>query len=136
MNLLMFFTSLNNFAQTKYAGITNQILDNKYFAETNGSSLVIVVIRIHINIMYITMDIGCRAILLSNFFSYRSLAIKKNNTPNNNGSTGMDNDSPIFNPRPSRFIERGVKKAIKKRTLSYEKKYNISTPSNIGSAYI
>ena len=61
-----------------------------------------------------TMEIGWYAILLSNSFSYNNLAIKKNNTPNNKGSTGTDND----NPTPSKFIDNGVKKAIKKRTLS------------------
>ena len=68
-NLLMFSGFLNNLAQTKYAGITNHILDKRYFAETKGSSLVIVVIKIHMNIRYITIDIGWYAILLSNFFS-------------------------------------------------------------------
>lgn len=60
------------------------------------------------------MDMGWYAILLSNFFSYNNLAMKKNSTPNNNGSTGTDSDSPT----PSKFIDNGVKKAIKKRTLS------------------
>ena len=58
MNLLMFSGSLNSFAQTKYEGITNQILDNKYLADTNGNSLVIVVTSIQMNIKYITMEIG------------------------------------------------------------------------------
>ena len=132
----MFFGSLNNLAHTKYAGITNQILDNKYFAETNGSSLVIVVIKIHINIIYITMEIGWRAILLSKFFSYNNFAIKNNKTPNNKGSTGTDSDRPILSPSPSKFMDSGVKNAIRNKTLSYEKKYNISTPNKIGSAYI
>lgn len=117
-NLLMLLGFLNNFAQTKYAGITNQILDNKYFAETNGSSLVIVVIKIHINIIYITIEIGWREILLSNFFSYNNFAMKKNNTPNNNGSTGTDNDNPILSPKPSKLIANGVKKAMRNITLS------------------
>ena len=117
----MFFGSLNNLAHTKYAGITNQILDNKYFAETKGISLVIVVIKIHINIMYITMDIGWREILLSNFFSYNNFAIKKNRTPNNNGSTGTDKDTPMLSPKPSKLIDNGVKKAMRNITLSYEK---------------
>ena len=82
------------------------------------------------------MEIGWRAILLSKFFSYNNLAIKKNKTPNNNGSTGTDNDTPIFSPSPSKLIERGVRNAIRNNTLSYEKKYNISTPNKIGSAYI
>ena len=135
-NLLILLGSLNNLAQTKYEGMTNQILDNKYFAETNGSSLVIVVINIQINIMYITIEIGWRAILLSNFFSYNNFAIKKNRTPNNNGSTGTDNDSPMLSPSPSRLMDNGVKNAIRNKTFSYEKKYNISTPNKIGSAYI
>ena len=62
--------------------------------------------------------------------------MKKNRTPKSKGSTGTDNESPTSNPRPSRFIDKGVKNAIKKITLSYENKYNINTPSNIGSAYI
>lgn len=118
INLLMFSGSLKSFAQTKYAGITNHILDNKYFADTRGNSLVIVVMRIHMNIKYITMEIGWRAILLSNFLSCNNLAMKKNKTPNNKGSTGTDNESPMFSPKPSRFIDKGVKKAIRKRTLS------------------
>ena len=80
-----------------------------------------------------TMDIGWYAILLSNFFSQINLAIKKNNTPNNRGSTGRDNESPN---NPSRFIDKGVKKAIKKRTLSQENTYNISTPNKTGNANI
>lgn len=135
-NLLILLGSLNNLAQTKYEGMTNQILDNKYFAETNGSSLVIVVIKIHINIMYITIEIGWRAILLSKFFSYNNFAIKKNRTPNNNGSTGTDKESPMLSPRPSRLMDNGVRNAIRNKTFSYEKKYNISTPNKIGSAYI
>mgnify|MGYP003474393629 FL=1 len=82
------------------------------------------------------MDIGWYAILLSNFFSYNNLAIKKNKTPNNNGSTGIESDSPISNPRPSKFIDNGVRNAIRNNTLSKEKTYNISTPNKIGSAYI
>lgn len=82
------------------------------------------------------MDIGWREILLSNFFSYNNFAMKKNNTPNNNGSTGTDNDKPILSPKPSKLIANGVKKAMRKITLSYEKKYNISTPNNIGNEYI
>lgn len=62
--------------------------------------------------------------------------MKKNKTPNNKGSTGSDNDSPMSNPNPSKLIDNGVRNAIKKRTLSYEKKYSISTPNKIGSAYI
>ena len=114
--------------------MTNQILDNRYFADTKGSSLVIVVIKIQINIKYITIDIGCRAISLSNFFSYNNFAMKKNNTPNNKGSTGIESDNPMS--RPSRFIDKGVKKAINNKTLSYDKKYNITTPNRIGSANI
>ena len=60
--------------------------------------------------------------------------MKKNNTPNNKGSTGIDSDNPMS--KPSRFIDKGVKNAIKNKTLSYEKKYNIKTPNKIGSAYI
>ena len=114
----------------------NHNLDNIYFADTIGISLVIVVIIIHINIMYMTIEIGWLAIFVSIFFSYRSLHTKKNNTPNNKGSTGTDKDSPILKPRPSRFIDKGVKKAIRNNTLSYEKKYNISSPNKIGSANI
>ena len=44
--------------------------------------------------------------------------MKKNNTPNSKGSTGTDNESPMFNPKPSRFIDNGVKNAIKNNTLS------------------
>ena len=36
--------------------------------------------------------------------------MKKNNTPNKSGSTGRDRDNP---KSPSRFIDKGVKKAIK-----------------------
>ena len=62
--------------------------------------------------------------------------MKKNNTPNSKGSTGTDNESPMFNPKPSRFMDTGVKNAIRNITLSYENKYNISIPNKIGSAYI
>lgn len=62
--------------------------------------------------------------------------MKKNRTPKSKGSTGTDNESPIFKPRPSRFMDRGVKNAIRNITLSYENKYNISIPNKIGSAYI
>lgn len=62
--------------------------------------------------------------------------MKKNNTPNSKGSTGTDNESPMFNPKPSRFMDKGVKKAIKKSTLSYEKKYSIKIPNKIGNAYM
>ena len=82
------------------------------------------------------MEIGWRAILLSKFFSYNNLAIKKNKTPNNSGSTGIDKDNPKSIPSPSRLIDNGVRNAIRNNTLSYEKKYNISTPNKIGSAYI
>lgn len=82
------------------------------------------------------MDIGWCAILLSNFFSYSNLAIKKNTTPNNRGSTGTDKDKFIPRFNPSKLMDKGVKNAIKKRTLSYEKKYSISIPNNIGSANI
>ena len=92
----------------------NHILDNKYLIDTKGSSLVIVVIIIHMNIKYMTIDIGWYAILLSNFLKYNNLAIKKNKTPNNNGSTGTDSDRPT----PFKLMDRGVKKAIRKRTLS------------------
>ena len=60
--------------------------------------------------------------------------MKKNNTPNNKGSTGIESDNPMS--RPSRFIDKGVKKAIKNKALSYDKKYNITTPNRIGSANI
>ena len=60
--------------------------------------------------------------------------MKKNNTPSNKGSTGIDSDNPMS--KPSRFIDKGVKKAIKNKTLSYDKKYNITTPNRIGSANI
>ena len=38
--------------------------------------------------------------------------MKKNNTPNRRGSTGIDNDNPKSMPSPSRFIDKGVKNAI------------------------
>lgn len=136
MNLFMLFGFLNNLAHTKYAGITNHNLDNKYFIDTNGSSLVIVVIIIQMNIIYMTMDIGCCAISVSNFLSCSNLAMKKNNTPNSIGSTGTDSDNPMSIPKPSKLIDRGVKNAIKKRTFSYEKRYNISIPNRIGNANI
>ena len=59
--------------------------------------------------------------------------MKKNNAPNKSGSTGRDRDNP---KSPSRFIDKGVKKAIKNNTLSKENKYNINTPNTIGSANI
>ena len=74
--------------------------------------------------------------MLSKFFSYNNFAIKKNKTPNNSGSTGTDNERPISSPSPSRLIDKGVRKAIRNKTLSYEKKYNISTPNKIGRANI
>lgn len=86
--------------------------------------------------MYMTMEIGWHEILLSNFFSYNSFAIKKNNTPNSNGSTGTDNDSPMSSPKPSKLMDNGVKKAMRNITLSYENMYNISTPNKIGNEYI
>ena len=61
--------------------------------------------------------------------------MKKNNTPQSKGSTGNDSDNP-FSPNPSRFTANGVRKAIKYITFLYEKKYNITTPNKIGSAYI
>ena len=66
------------------------------------------------------MDIGWRAILLSKFFSYNNFAIKKNRTPNNNGSTGTDNDRPMFSPSPSRLIDNGVKNAIRNKPYCTE----------------
>ena len=62
--------------------------------------------------------------------------MKKNKTPNSRGSTGTDNDTPILRPRPSKLIDKGVKNAIKNKTLSYEKKYSINTPNSIGSVYM
>lgn len=62
--------------------------------------------------------------------------MKKNSTPNRSGSTGIDNDNPKSIPNPSRFIDKGVKNAIKNSTLSKEKRYNINTPNTKGSANI
>jgi hypothetical protein len=58
--------------------------------------------------------------------------MKKNNTPNRRGSTGIDKDKPKSMPRPSRLMDNGVKNAIRNNTLSNEKKYNINTPNTIG----
>ena len=58
--------------------------------------------------------------------------MKKNNTPNNIGSTGTERD----NPTPSKFMDKGVRKAIKNKTLSNENRYNMSTPNRIGNANI
>lgn len=62
--------------------------------------------------------------------------MKKNNTPNNNGSAGTDNESPILIPSPSKFIDKGVKNAIRNNTLSKEKTNNMRTPNNKGNPNI
>jgi len=98
--------------------MTNQSLHNKYFIETIGSSLVIVVINIQNKVKYITMLIGCSAIFKSNFFSYNNLAMNKKSTPNKRGSTGNESAKPMS--KLSIFIERGVRNAIKNSTLSSE----------------
>lgn len=62
--------------------------------------------------------------------------MKKNSTPNNSGSAGIDKDSPMSIPKSSKLIDKGVKNATRNKTLSKDKTNNIKKPNNKGNANI
>ena len=110
----------------------NQSRDSRNLKETTGSSLVMLVNKIHIKKNDIEIVTGCFNILISYFPSYNNLIIKNISTPNIKGSVGKD--IPIPKSKALTLIAMGVKKVIRRMILSseikYSKRINIITGSN------